>query len=184
MRIIITLLIVFMLSACTTTQTRDPQLLQTLASISVHEVDVRYSSAVNLGMPSLDGKTPEKSFDEVATTLTKVLKRNIIGYPGGATPVRLIVTINTADVGSGIGRVLVRSDSSLVGFVSIVSLKGNHVLATSPLLVGKDNAFHMGGNIGGPIGLVANIATAVGEERTEKVSEAFAAEVKRWLTPQ
>jgi hypothetical protein len=96
------------LSGCAT---RDPRLVEAIKGTRVADVRVESTPDVGTGLPMINGKTPEQQVAIVVAALQKVASRDLKGYPGGATPARLVITLQTADLASEQGRVLLGSEA-------------------------------------------------------------------------
>jgi hypothetical protein len=114
----------FVLSGCAS---RDPRLLEALKGTRIAEVRVEATPDVGTGLPMINGKTPEQQVVIVTTALRQVASRDLMGYPGGSTPARLVITLQRANLASEQGRVLMGSDSTIAGTVRLEDIKTGHL---------------------------------------------------------
>jgi hypothetical protein len=169
------------LSGC---QTRDPRLVEAVNGTCVTEVRVEATPDVGTGLPMINGKTPEQQVAIVVAALQKVSSRDLNGYPGGATPARLVVTLQTADLASEQGRVLLGSDSYISGTVRLENLKTGQLIAQNPRVTGQNQGVK-GEGLGILVAVAVNAAMTKDQQYlADKLAESFTKNVKAWLAPK
>lgn len=164
--------------------TRDPRLSEALRGTHVAEVRVEATPDVHTGLPMMNGKTPEQQVTLVTQALQKVATRDLKGYPGGASPARLVLTLQTANLASEQGRVILGSDSSIGGTARLEDIRTGRLIAQNPTIYGE-NRGAKGNDAGGMmIALAINaVMTKSQEDLAEKLAQSFVGNVKRWLKP-
>jgi hypothetical protein len=169
------------LSGCAT---RDPRLVEAIKGTRVADVRVESTPDVGTGLPMINGKTPEQQVAIVVAALQKVASRDLKGYPGGATPARLVITLQTADLASEQGRVLLGSDSYISGTVRLESLATGQLIAQNPRITGKNQGVK-GQGLGIVVALAVNAAMTKDQQYlADKLAESFTKNVKTWLAPK
>jgi hypothetical protein len=172
----------FVLSGCAS---RDPRLLEALKGTRIAEVRVEATPDVGTGLPMINGKTPEQQVVIVTTALRQVASRDLMGYPGGSTPARLVITLQRANLASEQGRVLMGSDSTIAGTVRLEDIKTGHLIAQNPYVTGENRGVKGYGFSGMAIAMATNaVMTKSQEHLAEKLAADFTANTKTWLTPK
>lgn len=170
-----------LMAAC---QTTDPRLTEALRGKRVTEVLVEATPDVGTGLPMINGKTPEQQVVIVTTALRKVASRDLIGYPGGSTPARLVITLQNADLASEQGRVILSSDSWISGTVRLEDVRTGRLIAQNPHIRGQNRAVK-GEGLGIVVAFAVNAAMTKSQEQlAEKLAADFTANTKKWLTPK
>lgn len=165
--------------------TQDPRLTETLKGVQVAAVQVEANPDVATGAPMLNNMTPQQQVALVVSTLHNVASRELKGYPGGKKPVRLVITLQSADLASMQGRVLLSSDSYISGTVRLEDIATGQLVAQNPQIRGENTAMK-GGDLGGmAIALAVNaMMTSSQEQLAEKLAVNFTKNIKTWLTPK
>ncbi|WP_095448729.1 hypothetical protein [Ochrobactrum quorumnocens] len=172
----------FLVVAC---QTTDPRLAEALRGTHVAEVRVEATPDVGTGLPMINGKTPEQQVAIVVSALQKVAVRDLKGHPGGATPARLVITLQRANLASEQGRVLMGSDSTITGTVRLEDIKTGRLIAQNPRITGENRGVKGYGLSGMAIAMAANaVMTKSQEYLAEKLAADFTKNAKRWLAPK
>lgn len=170
-------------AGCVTTK-RDPQLIAALQGIRVSEVQVQLEPKVVSTVPLMNGLTVDRQAEMVRAALISELKRELIGYPGGTRPARLIVTVTHLDLASEQGRVLRSTDSTVEAEVRLEDARTRQLIAFNPKSRGADIGYK-GGGLAIPIAMAVNAATTKSQQHlVEKLAAYFTQGVKVWLTPQ
>lgn len=169
-------------SGCTTT---DPRLADALRGTRITEVRVEATPDVGTGLPMINGKTPEQQVAIVVAALQKVATRDLRGHPGGTQPVRLVITLQLANLASEQGRVLIGTDSSITGTVRLEDPKSGRLIAQNPRIMGENRGVK-GNDLGGFVAAMAinAVMTKSQEHLAEKLADDFTKNAKKWLTPK
>ena len=172
----------FVLTGCVT---QDPRLTETLKGVQVAAVQVEATPDVATGAPMLNNMTPQQQVALVVSSLQNVATRELKGYPGGKKPVRLVITLQSADLASMQGRVLLSSDSYISGTVRLEDITTGQLVAQNPQIRGENTAVK-GGDLGGmAIALAVNaMMTKSQDQLAEKLAIDFTKNIKTWLTPK
>lgn len=165
--------------------THDPRLSDALRGTRVAEVRVEATPDVTTGLPMINGKTPQQQVAIVTTALKKVASRELIGYPGGANPARLVITLQHANLASEQGRVILSSDSTITGTVRLEDIRTGRLIAQNPRVMGENRAVK-GNDLGGlVVAFAVNAAMTKSQEHlAEKLAASFTKNAKNWLTPR
>lgn len=171
-----------LLSACTTT--RDPRLVESLKSTRITEVRVEATPDVGTGLPMMNGITSQQQVDLILNALRTVASRNLKGYPGGPNASRLVITLQQADLASMPGRIVLGSDSWIVGTVRLEDIKTGRLVAQNPRIQGSDRGMR-GSGLGVIAAVAVNAATSKNQGAlAEKLATSFIRNVKAWLSPK
>jgi len=177
---IATLVCVSVLAGCAT---RDPRLVEALKGSKVTEVRVEATPDVATGLPMIDGKKPEEAVAMVVNALKTVAARELIGYPGGSNPARLVITLQQADLASAPGRVLIGSNSSITGTARLEDARTGQLIAQNPRIHGQNDGVKGHDAIGFAVAMAINAAMTQNQEAlAEKLAVSFTKNVKAWLT--
>ena len=169
------------MAAC---QTTDPRLAEALRGARVAEVRVEATPDVGTGLPMINRKTPEQQVAIVVSALQKVASRDLRGHPGGATPARLVITLQQADLASEQGRVILSSDSWIRGTVRLEDIKTGRLIAQNPRITGQNRGVK-GDGLGIVVAMAINAAMTKSQEQlAELLAADFTTNTKKWLTPK
>lgn len=170
-----------LMAAC---QTTDPRLADALRGTRITEVRVEATPDVGTGLPMINGKTPQEQVAIVTAALHRVASRDLVGYPGGSTPARLVITLQNADLASEQGRVILSSDSWIRGTVRLEDVKTGRLIAQNPRIMGQNRAVK-GDGLGIVVAMAINAAMTKSQEHlAEKLAVDFTKNAKHWLTPK
>jgi len=90
------------------------------------------------GLPMINGNTPQQEVALVVAALQKVATRKLVGYPGGARPSRLVITLQRANLASEQARVMLGSDSTISGTARPEDIRTGQLIAQNPQIYGED----------------------------------------------
>jgi hypothetical protein len=145
--------------------------------------EIRIETAPDVKMTGLftQGK-PDPQLSLVVRTLKNTMEKELIGLPGGPTRGRLIVTLHVVDLSTKAGRILIQSNSDIVGTVRLEDAKTGKLIAEKPNVYGRNPAVR-GEGLGIFVAMAVNAAEAAGPEDilAQRLSNAFTRQVKQWL---
>lgn len=164
----------------TSCASKPPGVNNRLLDYRVGEVRVAFTDKVDLGVfQRIDNEDDRDFVKRVQTSLEKTLRRSIESSLNGPKTADVSVTLTKIDVASGIGRVFER-DSRMTGIVEVADAKSGAILAEGTIS-GSDRAISMGGNIGGLISLMSNVADAATTDRVDSLARDFSINLKYWI---
>lgn len=169
-----------LLSGCAT---RDPRLLEALKTARITEIQVEATPDVRSGLPMINGITQQQQIAMILDGVRTVASRELKGYPNGPNPSRLIITLQQADLASMAGRVLLTSDSWIMGTVRLEDISTGRLVAQKPRIRGSDHGVR-GTGLAAFAAVVINAATTKSQAAlVEKLAISFISNVKAWLDP-
>jgi hypothetical protein len=153
----------------------------------ITEVDVILSKSIAYGAEMIDGSSQKEFAEKVRASLKQKLTADLVQPKSSRKPIRLEVVLDRVDLSSGIGRAVLKSESNIGGFISLIDKRTKTALARRNLFTGDDSTRFYGGgsgNLGGVFALgalAANAAQSGDDTRIASVVDPFTSMVKAWL---
>jgi hypothetical protein len=176
-----------LLASCAGTVAEAPQVPLIAEPFDITEVDVILSKSVNYGVEMIDGSSSKEFAQKVQVALKQKLTAELVQPKTQRKQIRLEVVLDRVDLSSGIGRAVLKSESNIGGFVTLIDKRTKNALARRDLYTGDDSTrFYGGGDgkLGGVFALgalAANAAQSGDDTRIASVVDPFTARVKAWL---
>ncbi|MGH1353362.1 MAG: hypothetical protein ACRBBN_21520 [Methyloligellaceae bacterium] len=179
------LLVSIILSGCSA-GTPIPTIGVAAKQYRVTKVKVIQGKNISYGRPSAAGEEEQKKLiDKTIITLKQGLEKAIIERNGPGRPATLKVVMTNIDLSSGVGRVLLKSDSYVGGQLMLVSARSGKIIAQRPVSV-SDRSTKLqvnvnGAAIGSFFSLLSNLSQSPEDKRIASVVGPFIAETKHWM---
>jgi hypothetical protein len=176
-----------LLASCATTVAEAPPVPLIAEPYDIAEVDVILSKSIAYGAEMIDGSSQKEFAEKVRASLKQKLTADLVQPKSSRKPIRLEVVLDRVDLSSGIGRAVLKSESNIGGFVSLIDKRTKTALARRNLFTGDDSTrFYGGGDgkLGGIFALgalAANAAQSGDDTRIASVVDPFTSMVKAWL---
>ncbi len=151
------------------------------------EVDVILSKSINYGVEMIDGSSPKEFAQKVQASLKQKLTADLVQPKSQRKQIKLEVILDRVDLSSGIGRAVLKSQSNIGGFATLIDKRTKNALARREFFTGDDSTRFYGGgdgNLGAVFAvgaLAANAAQSGDDTRIASVVDPFMARVKAWL---
>ncbi len=176
------------MASCATTVAEAPPPPLIAEPYDIVEADVILSKSINYGVEMIDGSSPQDFAKKVQASLKQKLTADLV-QPKSSTkkPIKLEVILDRVDLSSGIGRAVLKSESNIGGFATLVDKRTKTALARREFYTGDDSTRFYGGGDGKMGGifalgaLAANAAQSGDDTRIASVVDPFMARVKAWL---
>jgi hypothetical protein len=153
----------------------------------IAEVDVILSKSITYGVEMIDGSSQQEFAEKVRASLKQKLTADLVQPKSSRKAIRLEVVLDRVDLSSGIGRAVLKSQSNIGGFVSLIDKRTKTALARRNLFTGDDSTRFYGGGSGSLGGvfalgaLAANAAQSGDDTRIASVVDPFTSMIKAWL---
>jgi hypothetical protein len=176
-----------LLASCAGTVAEAPPVPLIAEPYDIVEVDVILSKSINYGVEMIDGSSPQEFAKKVQASLKQKLTADLIQPKSQRKQVKLEVILDRVDLSSGIGRAVLKSESNIGGFATLIDKRTKNALARREFFTGDDSTRFYGGgngNLGGVFALgalAANAAQSGDDTRIASVVDPFMARVKAWL---
>ncbi len=123
------LLSALLLASCATTVAEAPPVPLIAEPYDIAEVDVILSKSIAYGAEMIDGSSQKEFAERVRASLKQKLTADLVQPKSSRKPIRLEVVLDKVDLSSGIGRAVLKSESNIGGFVSLIDKRTKTALA-------------------------------------------------------
>ena len=152
-----------LLASCAGTVAEAPPVPLIAEPYDIAEVDVILSKSIVYGAEMIDGSSQKEFAEKVRVSLKQKLTADLVQPKSSRKAIRLEVVLDRVDLSSGIGRAVLKSESNIGGFVSLIDKRTKTALARRNFSAGDNSTRFYGGgsgNLGGVFALGALAANA------------------------